>query len=441
MNHNHDLPPSPDQNEQKPNNDEPHGPSEEPINAEWNDFYETNHTADDTDSMVQEEITDTTNEQITREDAHEIGEKTLEATKQESLPVPEVYMSIHQLSMSIKIEHAVITDLLKTKDFKDCGRRLLNGIYLNNKEQERIALFFKDHINASQLAEQIRTTKVTSNDIGDLLERKDFKGCGLRLRKAIYFNKEEQEKIIAFFEDKKSIQELAEKFEVPRPNITYLLGKQEEGQKQREEGEEEHELFAKTVLNHYATKEGQEIAEAFFDNHTSISKLADELHVPSQDIVSLLRKHEQKQKREEGEEEHEFYLLKLHNYYATKEGQEIAEAFFNNYAGHASTSKISNESHIPYEINHALIRQYSKEVRENNKEVREKINSSPNHYKTTKQLASNLRVNPVDIIKLVENEKEEYKDCVLEEKRVRKGQVKTIAYYFNEKSQHFLKTK
>ena len=372
MNHNHELLPSPDQSEpEELDSNGPHEPFAKYANTGWDDLDAIDHISENTENIAQEETTNIPDEQMVRKSAQKVGKQTFMAAKRDSLSAPKERISTEQLAKEIKTKYDDVRALLKTEGYENYGLKLGNGTYLTKEEQEIIAVFFKDNINTKQLAQEI---KINASDIIALLKTEGYENYGLKLGNGTYFTNEEQERIKAFFKENISTNQLAKKINfVSIADITALLkteGYENCGLKlahgiyfTKEEQERIKAFFKENIstkqlsqeieisavdigallktegyencglkLGHgiYFIKEEQEIIRAFFKNNKGTRQLAKEIKISPQDIDVPLKT-----------EGYEKCGLKLGNgIYFTKEEQEIIRAFFKDKI---STSRLSKE--------------------------------------------------------------------------------------------------
>ena len=312
MNHNHESSPSPDQTEPKN--------SDNIVQEETNDIVDKQKDTQEIGEKTlkatsQEKATPTTDEQATENDAQKIGKKTLESIKQVSPPTPKERISTNQLADKFGIDTRDISALLKMKDYKEFGLKMGQGIYFTEKEQEKIATFFKDNLNMQQLAKRLGTSH---RDINTLLSTKDYKDYGSKLGQSTFFNKEEQEKIATFFKNNTATKQLAKRIGVNAKDIGALLNIKEY-----------KDFGLKLSLGTYFTEEEQEKIVAFFRDKTSTSQLANKIKVNRTDIHALLKT-----------KGYEKCGIKLgQGTYLTKEEQEKIATFFRDKT---STSQLAS---------------------------------------------------------------------------------------------------
>ena len=221
-----------------------------------------------------------------------------------------------QLAREYGINPRVVSALLETEGYENCGIRLAKGIYFTEEDEKKITTFFKNQKATQQLAQELG---INHRDISTLLETEGYENCGIRLCDSIYFTKEDEEKITAFFKDKKATKQLAQELGVNNSNISDLL---------KIEGYENCGIRLGGGI--YYTEEDEKKITAFFKGKKTTWQLARELGINLSDISVLLNT-----------EGYENCGIRIRDsIYFTKEDEEKITTFFN---GKKTTRQLAEE--------------------------------------------------------------------------------------------------
>ena len=409
MNHSYEPSLSPVQdNLERINDNSPHESSTYPTNTKWDDLKTINHVAENTDDEVHEKILDAMNEQKTKGKSQKVGKKTLATLFKDK-------KNTTQLAQDLGINHPDISALLEMEGYEKCGIRLGKSIYFTEEDEETISAFFKDRKMTTQLAEKL---SVNYSDICALRKTKGYEDCGIKLAKGIYFTEEDEKKIATFFKDKKTTKQLAEEIGINPIDISALINT---------EGYEDCGI----KLDHgiYFTEEDEKKITAFFKDKKTTKQLAEEIGINPIDISALINT--------EGYENCGIRLAK--GIYFTEEDEKKIGTFFKD---NKTTKQLAEKIGInPIDIG-ALRKTKGYEdcgiklakgiyfTEEDEK----KIATFFKDKKTTKQLAEEIGINPIDISALINTEG--YENCGI---RLAKGiyfteeDEKKIAAFFKDK--------